>query len=189
MSSAADSTDAVPTTADRPLMVTSALPYASGPPHFGHLVGAYLPADVFVRYHRLIGTDVAFICGTDEHGVAITQASEREGVSCQEFVDRWYAVWRDSCARLEIQFDNFSQTSRKDPHYPLATEFFLRLLENGHLARKDRKQLYSPKTERFLADRYVRGTCYRCGHEEARGDECPKCAWPRRRACTHRHEA
>jgi len=159
----------------RPLLVTSALPYASGPPHFGHLVGAYLPADVFVRYHRLLGTDVVYICGTDEHGVAITLAAEREGVPYQAFVDRWHAVWKRVFGKLRIEFDNFSQTSRREPHYRLAQEFFLRLLENGRLVRKEVKQLYSRKTGRFLADRYVRGTCYVCGFDEARGDECPKC--------------
>lgn len=159
----------------RPLLVTSALPYASGPPHFGHLVGAYLPADVFVRYHRLIATDVVYICGTDEHGTAILLAAEKEGVTPQELVDRWWSVWKESCERLGIAFDNFSQTSRKDPHYPLAQEFFLRLLANGRLIRKDIQQLYSPKTERYLADRYVRGTCYLCGFDDARGNECPSC--------------
>ncbi len=162
----------------RPLLVTAALPNANGPPHFGHLVGAYLPADVFVRYHRLLGSDVAFICGTDEHGTAIMMGAEKEGISCQELVDRWWGVWKDSCEQLGIVFDNFSQTSRQDPHYPLAQEFFLRLLANGRLVRKDIQQLYSPKTGRFLADRYVRGTCYLCGSEDARGNECPSCgAW------------
>jgi len=159
----------------RPILVTSALPYASGPPHFGHLVGAYLPADLYVRYLRLIGEDVAFICGTDEHGVAITLKAEQEGVPYQEFVDRWWRVWKEVCAKLRIGFDNFSQTSRKDPHYPLAQEFFLRLLENGRLVRKSVRQLFSPRTGRFLADRYVRGVCYVCRFPDARGDECPKC--------------
>jgi len=162
----------------RPTIVTSALPYASGPPHFGHLVGAYLPADIYVRYLRLCGRDVVYICGTDEHGVAITLNAEKEGVPYQEFVDRWHKVWLDSCASLRIEFDNFSQTSRPDPHYPLSQEFFLRLLKNGRLVKKEVKQLYSPRTQRYLADRYVVGTCYRCGFERARGDECPKCgAW------------
>jgi methionyl-tRNA synthetase len=159
----------------RPLLVTAALPYANGVPHFGHLAGAYLPADIFVRYHRLIGSDLAFICGTDDHGVANTLGAEEEGVPYQEFVDRGHAVWAETCDRLGIVFDNFSQTSRQDPHYPLAQEFFLRLLKNRRLHRKDIRQLYSRKTKRFLADRYVIGTCYLCGHEEARGDECPKC--------------
>jgi len=159
----------------RPILVTSALPNANGAPHFGHLVGAYLPADVYVRYQRSIGADVAFICGTDEHGVAITMGAEQEGVSYKEYVDRWHAVWLRACEELGIEFDNFSQTSRKDPHYPLSQEFFLRLLKNGRLQRREIRQLYSPKTNRFLADRYIVGTCYRCGFEEARGDECPRC--------------
>ncbi len=159
----------------RPILVTSGLPYASGPPHFGHLVGAILPADIFVRYHRLLGSDIAFICGTDEHGAAITLKAEQAGRDYQEFVDHWWGVWKRTCDRLEIRFDNFSQTSRKDPHYPLSQEFFRRLHANGRIMRKETKQFYSPKTNRYLADRFIRGTCYRCGHEDARGDECPSC--------------
>jgi methionyl-tRNA synthetase len=159
----------------RPLLVTAALPYANGVPHFGHMVGAYLPADVYVRYQRLVGSDVTFICGTDDHGVANTLGAEEEGIPYQEFVDRGHGVWQEACARLGVEFDNFSQTSRQDPHYPLAQEFFLRLLKNGHILRRDIKQLYSRKTGRFLADRYVVGECYLCGHPQARGDECPKC--------------
>jgi methionyl-tRNA synthetase len=160
---------------ERPILVTSALPNANGPPHFGHLTGAYLPADVFVRYHRLIGSDIAFVCGTDEHGVAITMGAEQAGKPYQEYVDGWHDVWLRSCEALAIHFDNFSQTSRKEPHFRLSTEFFLRCLDNGKLVRREIRQLYSPKTDRFLADRYVMGTCYNCGHTEARGDECPKC--------------
>ncbi|MHC4161870.1 MAG: methionine--tRNA ligase [Planctomycetota bacterium] len=159
----------------RPLLVTAALPYANGQPHFGHMCGAYLPFDVFVRYHRLIGSDVTAICGTDDHGVANTLGAEREGIGYREFVDRGYRLWKETFALLEIEFDNFSQTCREDPHYPLAQEFFLRLLENGHVVRRDIQQLYSPATKRFLADRYVVGQCYICGHPDARGDECPKC--------------
>ena len=161
----------------RPILVTSALPYANGEPHFGHMVGAYLPADVFVRYHRLLGSDIAFICGTDDHGVANTLGAEREGIGYREFVDRGYRRWSGVLARLGVEFDNFSQTCRKQPHYPLAQEFFLRALRNGHIVRRDIQQLYSEKTGRFLADRYVVGKCYfdDCGHDHARGDECPKC--------------
>jgi methionyl-tRNA synthetase len=159
----------------RTILVTSALPNANGAPHFGHLVGAYLPADLFVRYHRLLGSDIAFICGTDEHGVAITLGAEQEKIPYKEYVDRWHEVWLHSCEKLAIHFDNFSGTSREDPHYPLSQEFFLRLLKNGRLLRKDVKQVFSPKMQRFLADRYVVGECYICGFLEARGDECPKC--------------
>ncbi len=159
----------------RPILVTSALPYANGQPHFGHLVGAYLPADVFVRYHRMIGSDVLYICGTDDHGVANTLAAEKEGVPYREFVQRGWDVWNDVCGQLGISFDNFSQTCREVPHYALAQEFFLRCKKSGHIVRRDIEQLYSPKTNRFLADRYVVGECYVCGHDDARGDECPKC--------------
>jgi len=139
------------------------------------MVGAYLPADIFVRYHRLIGSDVLYICGTDDHGVANTLGAEQEGVPYKEYVDRGWRTWKSVCDALRISFDNFSQTSRPDPQYPLSQEFFLRLLKNGRIVRRDVKQLYSPKTGRFLADRYVRGECYRCGFPDARGDECPKC--------------
>ncbi|MHC5211982.1 MAG: methionine--tRNA ligase [Planctomycetota bacterium] len=182
--------DQQPTSTDsRPLIVTSALPYANGPQHFGHLAGAYLPADLYVRHQRLargLGmtprTDrdpgVIFICGTDEHGVAITVNAEREGMGYQAYVDHWHEQIRSFMDRFSISFDHFSRTTNKDPHYPLSQEFFLRLLRSRNLKRQDVQQLYSPKTERFLADRYVRGTCYLCGHAPARGDECPACgAW------------
>jgi methionyl-tRNA synthetase len=174
---------------ERPLLVTSALPYANGPLHFGQLAGAYLPADIYVRYQRLrrgLGQEpqtakdpgVLFICGTDEHGVAITVNAEREGVAYQEYVDRWHADIREVFRRFGISFDHFSRTTNRDPHYALSQEFFLRLLRSGNLARRDVQQLHSPKSGRFLADRYVQGTCYLCGHRPARGDECPACgAW------------
>jgi methionyl-tRNA synthetase len=170
---------AVPPPPDaRPLLVTAALPYANGPLHFGHIAGAYLPADIFVRYHRLAGTDVLYICGTDEHGVAITLNAEKEGQSYQAYVDRWHAEIRTLFERFDIAFDHFSRTTNRDPHYALSQEFFLRLLRAGRLMRREVPQLRSRRTGRFLADRYVRGRCYLCGHEPARGDECPKCgAW------------
>ena len=159
----------------RPILVTSALPAVNGPPHFGHLTGAYLPADVFVRYHRLLGSDIVFICGSDEHGVAITMGAEQAGIDYQTYVNQWHDVWIRCCDQLGIVFDNYSRTSREKPHFALSQEFFLRCLKNGRLHRRDIQQLYSAQTDRFLADRYVVGTCYLCGFEEARGDECPKC--------------
>lgn len=159
----------------RPLLVTAALPYANGPLHFGHIAGAYLPADIFTRWHRLAGSDVLYICGTDEHGVAITLNAEKAGQSYQSYVDHWHAEIKSLFDRFGIAFDHFSRTTNKDPHYPLSQEFFLRLLRAGRLVKRDVQQLWSPKTGRFLADRYVRGKCYVCGHEPARGDECPKC--------------
>jgi methionyl-tRNA synthetase len=175
--------------ADRPLIVTSALPYANGPLHFGHLAGAYLPADLYVRYQRLLrglGMDprtdrdpgVVYICGTDEHGVAITVNAEKEGLAYQAYVDRWHEEIGAFMQRFAISFDHFSRTTNRDPHYALSQEFFLRLLRSGHLRRQDVQQLHSARQGRFLADRYVQGTCYLCGHRPARGDECPSCgAW------------
>jgi len=159
----------------RRLLVTSALPYANGPIHFGHLVGAYLPADIFVRYHRSIGDDVIYICGTDEHGVPITVNAEKEGVPYQQYVDRWHAEIKGFLEAFSIRFDYFGQTSRRDPHYPLSLEFFLRLLENGRIRPREVQQHYCTHCDRFLSDRYVEGTCYSCGAERARGDECRKC--------------
>ena len=157
----------------RPLLVTAALPYANGPLHFGHIAGAYLPADIFTRWHRLAGSDVLYICGTDEHGVAITLNAEKAGQDYQAYVDHWYLEIKALFERFDIRFDHFSRTTNREPHYPLSQEFFLRLLRAGRLVKRDVQQLFSPKTGRFLADRYVRGTCYVCGHEPARGATCP----------------
>ncbi len=162
-------------TADtRPLLVTSALPYANGPIHFGHLVGAYLPADIHVRYRRLRGTDVLFMCGTDEHGVSITVKAEKEGVGYREYVTRWHDEIKAVFDRFGISFDHFSRTSNEDPHYALSQEFFLRLLKSGAIAPRTTQQHFCVTDDRFLPDRYVEGTCYICGGA-ARGDECKKC--------------
>jgi len=168
-------------TADRPLLVTSALPYANGPLHFGHVAGAYLPADVYVRYQRLRGLDVLFLCGTDEHGVSITVNAEKEGrrdpAGYREYTGRWYHEIKALFDRFALSFDHFSRTSREDPHYALTQEFFVRLLREGRVAPRVEEQHYCPRCERFLPDRYVEGTCYQCG-AAARGDECKGCgAW------------
>lgn len=160
---------------DRPILVTSALPYANGPLHFGHIAGAYLPADIYVRYHRLKGSDVVYICGTDEHGVAITRRAEEANQPYQEYVNHWFRVIKGFFDRLDIEFDNFSQTSRKDPHYPISQEFFERLDLTGHLGTGTQPQHFCPQCQRFLPDRFVEGTCYICHAEQARGDECKKC--------------
>ncbi|MBK8978670.1 MAG: methionine--tRNA ligase [Planctomycetes bacterium] len=159
------------------VLVTSALPYANGPIHFGHIVGAYLPADVYVRFRRMLGDDVHYVCGTDEHGVAITLKAEQAGQSYESYVDHWHAVIRDSLARLGIEFDCFTGTAhhRNPYHRELAQQFFLDLQANGYLAERTEEQFYSERSQRFLPDRYVEGTCYHCGHEKARGDECPSC--------------
>jgi methionyl-tRNA synthetase len=159
------------------VVVTSALPYANGPIHFGHIVGAYLPADVYTRYRRLRGDDVHFVCGTDEHGVAITLKAEKENVAYTDYVDRWHDEIRRTFERLDVRFDVFSGTSHhRNPHHrELAQQMFLDLLERGYLTEKTEEQYYSPTLDRFLPDRYIEGTCYFCGFEKARGDECPNC--------------
>jgi methionyl-tRNA synthetase len=159
------------------VLVTSALPYANNELHFGHIVGAYLPADVYVRFRRQRGDEVLFVCGTDEHGVAITLNAEKEGVGYQEFVDRWHGVQAEALARLSIEFDIFSGTSAgRNPHHAaMSQHFFTRLDRNGYILQKEEAQLFCATCQRYLADRYVEGTCYQCGHPAARGDECPKC--------------
>jgi methionyl-tRNA synthetase len=156
-------------------LVTSALPYANGPIHFGHVIGAYLPADVYTRTLRMQGEEVLFVCGTDEYGTAITINAEKEGVAYPEYVARWRAEIKATLDRVGIAFDVWSGTSVCPPHAETSRWFFSRLHERGWLFRQDSEQLYCPKDQRFLADRYVLGTCYVCGFEEARGNECPRC--------------
>ena len=157
-------------------LITSALPYANGPIHFGHVVGAYLPADVYVRTLRSLGEEVLFVCGTDEHGVAITIGAEADGIAYPDYVAKWRAVIKTTFDRLGIEFDVWSGTSICPQHVALSQEFFTRLDHNGYLVQRDTEQLYCTTDSRFLADRYVIGTCPHCGFEKARGDECPRCA-------------
>lgn len=159
------------------LIVTSALPYANGPIHFGHLVGAYLPADVYVRFRRMLGDDVHYVCGTDEHGVAITLKAEQAGEDYESYVDRWHEAIKAKLDGLGIEFDIFTGTShhRNPFHRELSQQFFTDLAANGYLLERTEEQFYSPTTERFLPDRYVVGTCYLCDYDQARGDECPNC--------------
>ncbi len=163
---------------DRPrferTLVTAALPYANGPIHLGHLAGVYVPADIYVRFLRLQGEQVLFICGTDEHGVPITLTAEKEGISPKELVDRNYQGIRDSFAALGVDFDNFSQTSRPI-HYETSQAFFLDLHGSGVLEKGTSRQFYSEQTGRFYPDRYVEGTCPNCGSDRARGDQCEAC--------------
>jgi len=156
------------------LLVTSALPYANGPIHLGHLAGAYLPADIYVRYQRAQKSDVLFICGSDEHGVPITIAAERQGISPQEIVDKYRNNHKESFAKFGMSFDNYSGTSRP-LHHQIAREFFLRLHEKGYLSEKTIVQFFCEKCDRFLADRYVEGTCPHCKSAGARGDQCDAC--------------
>jgi methionyl-tRNA synthetase len=155
-------------------LVTAALPYANGPIHLGHLAGAYLPADLYVRYKRLRENDIVFICGSDEHGVPITIAAEREGVSPQEIVDRFHGMNKEVFAEFGISFDYFGRTS-SPAHHETASEFFTKLNDKGVFKKKTEEQLYDADADMFLPDRYVKGTCPNCGYEEAYGDQCEKC--------------
>lgn len=155
-------------------LVTAALPYANGPLHIGQIAGAYLPADIFVRYSRLVGTDIIFMCGTDEYGVPITITAEKTGKTPQEVVDYYYAVIKDSFEKFGISFDNFSRTSAPI-HTETAQDFFLKILEQDYLVKRDSEQWFDTDKKMFLPDRYVTGTCPQCGNEDAKGDQCEVC--------------
>ncbi len=156
------------------ILVTSALPYANGPIHLGHLAGAYLPADIFVRYHRLAGDDIVYICGSDEHGVPIMLRARKEGVSPQEIVDRYHAIIKKSFEQFGMSFDFYGRTS-SPVHYETSQAIFRKMAARGEFNLKKEKQLYDPRAKIFLADRFVRGTCPKCGYEDAYGDQCEKC--------------
>jgi len=157
------------------ILITSALPYANGVIHFGHLAGAYLPADCYTRFQKLKGNDALHICGSDEYGVAITLSAELEGRTPKEQVDHYHKINLDLFHRFGIEFDHYSRTTWPG-HNPTVQDFFLELKEGGFLEEKTENHLYSETEKRFLADRYVVGTCPKCGFTEARGDECPRCA-------------
>ncbi|MEX0962228.1 MAG: methionine--tRNA ligase [Simkaniaceae bacterium] len=155
-------------------LITAALPYANGPLHFGHIAGCYLPADAYARFRRLQGDDVLYICGSDEYGVAITLSAEKAKRSPKEHVDLFHQINRDFFDKLNISFDHYSRTTWEG-HQETVQEFFQSLVKNGHIQERISEQLYSEEEKRFLADRYVLGTCPKCGFDEARGDECPSC--------------
>lgn len=157
------------------VLITSALPYANGPLHFGHIAGAYLPGDCYARFQRLMGKDVLYICGSDEHGVAITLSADLAKRTPKEHVDIFHKVLKDFFDQLEFSFDHYSRTSWEG-HVPTTQEFYHALDRKGYIEEKRENHLYSEKENRFLADRYVVGTCPKCGYEEARGDECQRCA-------------
>ena len=154
--------------------ITAALPYTNGPIHIGHLAGVYVPSDIYSRYLRLQGKDVAFICGSDEHGVAISMKAKKEGITPQEVIDKYDGIIRQSFIDFGISFDNYSRTSSKI-HHETASDFFKKLYNNGDFIEETTEQLYDAKANQFLADRFVVGTCPKCGHEEAYGDQCEKC--------------
>jgi methionyl-tRNA synthetase len=154
--------------------VTAALPYTNGPIHIGHLAGVYIPADIYSRYLRLQDKDVAFICGSDEHGVAIALKAKKEGKTPQQIIDQYDQLIRESFDSFGIAFDHYSRTSRKI-HHETAQEFFKILYDKGIFEEKDSEQLYDPEAEQFLADRFVTGTCPICQNPEAYGDQCESC--------------
>lgn len=156
------------------VLITSALPYANGPLHFGHIAGAYLPGDCYARFQRLQGKDVLYICGSDEYGVAITLSAEMAGRTPQEHVNLFHEMNKGLFAQLDFSFDHYSRTTWPG-HKETTQEFFKDLLANGYIEEKVTNQLYSEKDQRFLADRYVVGSCPKCGFQEARGDECQRC--------------
>jgi len=155
-------------------LVTSALPYANGKLHVGHVAGAYLPADIYVRFLRLLGEDVVYICGTDEHGTPISISADNEKISPREIVDRYHALIKKAFDGVGIEFDNFSGTARPH-HHEISQEFFRNLHDKGHIIPKDTTQLYCEHDKRFLPDRYVEGNCPKCGAAGARGDQCDAC--------------
>jgi methionyl-tRNA synthetase len=154
--------------------VTAALPYTNGPIHIGHLAGVYVPADIYARYLRLTGNDVAYICGSDEHGVAIPMRAKKEGVSPQEIIDKYHAIIKQSFKDFGISFDNYSRTSSKI-HHKTASDFFIDLHKKGDFIEEVTAQLYDAEANQFLADRFVVGTCPKCGFEESYGDQCEHC--------------
>lgn len=154
--------------------ITAALPYTNGPIHIGHLAGVYVPADIYSRYLRLRGRDVAFVCGSDEHGVAIPMKAKKEGISPQDVIDKYHGMIKKSFEDFGITFDNYSRTSA-EIHHETATEFFRDLDGKDEFIVERTEQLYDPEAEQFLADRFVTGTCPKCDYEEAYGDQCERC--------------
>jgi methionyl-tRNA synthetase len=154
--------------------ITAALPYTNGPIHIGHLAGVYVPSDIYARYLRLQGKDVAFICGSDEHGVAISMKAKKEGITPQQVIDKYDGIIRRSFIDFGISFDNYSRTSSKI-HHDTAQDFFRKLYDNNDFIEEVTEQLYDAKADQFLADRFVTGTCPKCDNPEAYGDQCERC--------------
>ena len=155
-------------------LITSALPYANGPVHIGHLAGVYVPSDIYTRYLRLKGADVISVCGSDEHGVPITIKARQEGVTPQDIVDKYHNIIKDAFARLGMSFDIYSRTT-SPVHYETAADFFRKLYDDGKFIEQVSEQYYDEEVKQFLADRYITGTCPHCGNDKAYGDQCEKC--------------
>ena len=155
-------------------MITAALPYANGPVHIGHLAGVYIPADVYARFQRSTGQEVAFICGSDEHGIPITIRAKKEGITPQDVVDKYHEIIKKSFVDLGILFDEYSRTTSKK-HYEVSQEFFLNLYNKGKFEEEISEQFFDEQAGEFLADRYIVGTCPKCSNENAYGDQCEKC--------------
>ncbi|HOM04683.1 MAG TPA: methionine--tRNA ligase [Candidatus Kapabacteria bacterium] len=155
-------------------LITSALPYANGYIHLGHAAGAYLPADIYARFLRLCGEQVLYVCGSDEHGVAITISAEKENTTPKAIIDKYHSANAEAFKKFAMTFDIYSRTST-EIHHNTAIEFFADLLQKGYLIEKEEEQFYDEKAQMFLPDRYVEGTCPNCGYEHARGDQCDKC--------------
>jgi len=155
-------------------MITAALPYANGPVHIGHLAGVYTPADVYARFQRNTGQEIAFICGSDEHGIPITIRAKKEGITPQDVVDKYHEIIKKSFADLGISFDEYSRTTSKK-HYEVSQEFFLNLYNKGKFEEEISEQFFDEQAGEFLADRYIVGTCPKCSNENAYGDQCEKC--------------
>jgi methionyl-tRNA synthetase len=154
--------------------ITAALPYTNGPVHIGHLAGVYVPADIYARFQRMQGKDVAFVCGSDEHGVPITIKAKKEGITPQQVVDKYHAIIKQSFEDFGISFDNYSRTTAKI-HHDTASDFFKKLYSEGTFIEEVTEQLYDAEANQFLADRFVVGTCPKCGNEESYGDQCENC--------------
>jgi len=169
-----DTLDKIKTRIPKRYLVTAALPYANGPLHIGHIAGCYLPADIYVRFLKLAKEDVKFICGSDEHGIAITMRAKKEGITPQEVVDRYHTLMQSTFEKFGIEFDVYARTS--DPlHHETAAAFFTTLYNKGVFEEKKSAQFYDESVHQFLADRYIKGECPKCGYTEAYGDQCEKC--------------
>ncbi len=155
-------------------LVTSALPYANGPLHIGHLTGAYLPADIYVRMLRMLDNDVAFICGSDEHGAAITMKALKENTTPQAIIDQYHALFEETFQKAGISFDIYHRTSAPI-HHETSQGFFRTLYQHNEFIEEESEQYYDTQAKKFLADRYIKGTCPKCGNPDAYGDQCERC--------------